>query len=109
MSAVRAIFEQAGIQGVMEDGTLLGYFPCDKPPSLALGFGLPSQNVSSAASAGETIPASNKSTTFNIPSGAWAAVNNGNNNCTAVLSGIDVPQIPGLWIAGQGQYRHHLF
>lgn len=45
-----------------------------------------------------------RSSTFNIPLNAWAAVDNGNNNCTAVLSGQNYEAHPGLWVIGQRKH-----
>ncbi|CZR62087.1 uncharacterized protein PAC_11984 [Phialocephala subalpina] len=98
-----------GIQGVLQNSSegqqLVGYFPCDKPPTV--GFSFPSQsNVSTAT---KTI--SKNSTVFNIPASAWAAVDNGSNNCTAIMSGQDFATFPGLWVVGQpfmqGRYIDH--
>jgi hypothetical protein len=103
VDGVTSLFNATGIQGVLQstpDGDLLtGYFPCDKPPTV--GFSFPSATNAAAAGNDSTSPVSKKSSIFNIPTNQWAAVNNENNNCTAVLSGQNVPQVPGLWVVGQ--------
>jgi hypothetical protein len=101
---VRQIFSATGIQGVMTSSPsgdmLKGYFPCDSPPTV--GFNLPSKANASAAAADRTSLVSHTSTLFNIPADAWAFADNGNNNCTAALSGQDFVTAPGLWVVGQG-------
>ncbi|KFY31701.1 hypothetical protein V493_00881 [Pseudogymnoascus sp. VKM F-4281 (FW-2241)] len=111
--AVSAIFNATGIQGVLrstsEGDLLTGYFPCDKSPTV--GFNFPSKTNASIATEESLSTISKSSSTFNIPLNAWAAVNNGNNNCTAVLSGQDYKAHPGLWVVGQpffqGLYVDH--
>ncbi|OBT61338.1 hypothetical protein VE03_09531 [Pseudogymnoascus sp. 23342-1-I1] len=111
--AVSAIFNATGIQSVLrstiEGDLLTGYFPCDKPPTV--GFNFPSETNVSLAAKDSSSTISKKSSTFNIPLNAWAAVDNGNNNCTAVLSGQDYKAYPGLWVIGQpffqGLYIDH--
>ncbi|KAL5347490.1 hypothetical protein ACLOAV_007802 [Pseudogymnoascus australis] len=113
IDAVSAIFKATGIQGVLRstsDGDLLiGYFPCDKPPTV--GFNFPSETNVSLAAKESSSTISNKSSTFNIPLNSWPAVDNGNNNCTAVLSGQNYKAHPGLWVIGQpffqGLYIDH--
>jgi hypothetical protein len=103
IDVVTSIFNATGIQSVITstaDGDLLtGYFPCDKPPTVGLSF--PSQANASAAITGNSTSVSHTSSIFNIPSNVWAAVDNGNNNCTAILSGQDFAAYPGLWVFGQ--------
>ncbi|KUJ16902.1 acid protease [Mollisia scopiformis] len=106
---VSSIFEANGIKGVLSNSSsglqLTGYFPCDSPPNI--GFSFPSQT--NASTAVGTI--SKNSTIFDIPANTWAAVDNGNNNCTAILGGQDVAAFPGLWVVGQpffqGRYLDH--
>lgn len=97
------VFNATGIKGVLQstpDGDLLtGYFPCDKPPTV--GFSFPSTSNAAAAGNDSTSLVSKKGSIFNIPTDQWAAVNNGNNNCTAVLSGMNFPNVTGLWVVGQ--------
>ncbi|PMD39253.1 acid protease [Hyaloscypha variabilis F] len=107
IDAVTSLFNATGIQGVLQstpDGPLLtGYFPCDKPPTV--GFGFPSASDAAAAANNSTSSVSKKGSIFNIPTNQWAAANNGNNNCTAVLSGANVPNITGLWVVGQAFFQ----
>lgn len=102
IDAVASIFNATGIQSVLQSGSegdvLTGYFPCDEPPTV--GFSFPSQTNFSSTANDSTSSVSKKSSIFNIPSTAWAVVNNGNNNCTAVLSGQNYA-VPGLWVVGQ--------
>ncbi|KFY74230.1 hypothetical protein V499_05728 [Pseudogymnoascus sp. VKM F-103] len=110
---VSAIFNATGIQGVLrstsEGDLLTGYFPCDKPPTV--GFNFPPKTNASLAGKDSLSAISMRSSTFNIPLNAWAAVDNGNNNCTAVLSGQNYEAHPGLWVIGQpffqGLYIDH--
>lgn len=102
---VSAIFNSTGIQGVRSGSSLFGYFPCDKPPTL--GLGLPSQSDAVAAAKNHSSLLSNTTTVFNISSDQWAIANNGNNNCTALLSGQDFGG-ESIWIFGQGKKRQNL-
>jgi pepsin A len=100
---VSAIFNSTGIQGVHNGSSLFGYFPCDKPPTL--GLGLPSQADATSAAKNHSTVLSNTSTVFNISSDQWAIDDNGDNNCTAVLSGQDFGG-ESIWIFGQGKMQH---
>ena len=104
IDAVAGIFNMTGIQAVLqstsEGDILTGYFPCDEVPTV--GFSFPSQKNVSLATNDSSSPISNNSTIFNIPANSWAAANNGNNNCTAVLSGQNY--VEGLWVLGQGKF-----
>lgn len=104
IDAVISIFNATGIQGVFSalngypgGNILTGYFPCDKPPTV--GFSFPSKS---------NLFGFTQSAIFNIPASAWAIADNGNNNCTAVLSGQNFPtslaSYTTLWIVGQGMY-----
>ncbi|OBT86051.1 hypothetical protein VE02_05528 [Pseudogymnoascus sp. 03VT05] len=101
--AVSVIFNATGIQGVLRSTSE------DKPPTV--GFNFPSKTNASLAEKNTLTAISKKSSTFNIPLNAWAAVDNGNNNCTAVLSGQNYEAHPGLWVIGQpffqGLYIDH--
>ncbi|PYH96565.1 acid protease [Aspergillus ellipticus CBS 707.79] len=104
---VLSIFEATSIQAVVQnttDGvTVTGYFPCDSPPTL--GFNIPSQaNASAAAKSGSEL-VSHQSSIFNIEGEQWIAADNGNNNCTAILSGMTVASYPTLWVVGQPFFR----
>jgi pepsin A len=100
---VLSIFNTTFIQPVVHnttDGvTVTGYFPCDKPPTV--GFSIPSQGNMSTAANANSASISHKSSIFDIAPEQWIAANNGNNNCTAVLSGATVPSYPTLWVVGQ--------
>ncbi|KAJ5814798.1 acid protease [Penicillium riverlandense] len=107
---VLSIFNATSIQSVVHnttDGvTVTGYFPCDKPPTI--GFSIPSRaNVSTAVNANSG-SISHKSAIFDIAPEQWIAADNGNNNCTAVLSGATVPLYPTLWVVGQ-PFFHGLY
>lgn len=96
---VRSVFNATGIQALLQNSSsgllLKGYFPCEKP--LPVGFSLPSKiNLSTASGT-----LSHSSTVFNIQSSLWAAVDNGENNCTAIVSGQNVGGHPELWVVGQ--------
>ncbi|KAE8445245.1 hypothetical protein EG329_013617 [Mollisiaceae sp. DMI_Dod_QoI] len=107
IEAVSSIFEATGIQGVLQNSSsgqqLVGYFPCDSPPTV--GFSFPSQ--SNASTATGTISKNGK--LFDIPTSVWAAVDNGDNNCTAVISGQDTAAFPGLWVVGQPFFQGRYF
>ncbi|OOF94901.1 hypothetical protein ASPCADRAFT_208555 [Aspergillus carbonarius ITEM 5010] len=104
---VLSIFEATSIQAVIQnttDGvTVTGYFPCDQPPTL--GFGIPSQSNASTAEKTDSSLVSHQSTIFNIAADQWIAADNGNNNCTAILSGMTVASYPTLWVVGQPFFR----
>ncbi|PWY90676.1 acid protease [Aspergillus heteromorphus CBS 117.55] len=104
---VLSIFEATSIQAVVQnttDGvTVTGYFPCDSPPTL--GFNIPSTANATAAAKADSGLISHQSKIFNIEGEQWIAADNGNNNCTAVLSGANVEGYPTLWVAGQAFFR----
>lgn len=81
--------------------TVTGYFPCDQPPSL--GLSIPSQSNITAATIGHSRLTSRKASVFDISSNQWARTDNGDNNCTAIISGTSaVPA--GLWVVGQREF-----
>jgi hypothetical protein len=84
---VQKIFDSVGITSVTQstpDGpTVVGYYACDKPPTVGLGIG---------------------DGVFNIPSSSFSIADNGNNNCTSVLGGFDTAALPGLWVFGQREF-----
>lgn len=102
---VSNIFESAGIQGVRNGSSLFGYFPCDKPPTL--GLGLPSQKDAAAVAKNHSDVLTTTTAMFNVSSDQWAIANNGNNNCTAVLSGQDFGG-ESIWIFGQGNKQQYI-
>ena len=110
MDEVLSIFEATSIQAVIQnttDGvTVTGYFPCDQPPTL--GFGIPSQSNASTAEKTDSSLVSHQSTIFNIAADQWIAADNGNNNCTAILSGMTVASYPTLWVVGQRMCLHSI-
>lgn len=92
LAQVKAIYKslniptsQKTVQGI---SYLYGYYPCDKPPTVGFVLG---------------------GKTFNIVPSVWPAVQNGNNNCTAVLQGTD--GFGSSWLVGQaffqGRYIDH--
>lgn len=85
------MFEALGIQAVEQNlpgctSVLFGYYPCDSPPKV--GFQLGSENP-----------------IFNIEPAAFEQANNGGNNCTATVTGIDLGFPGGLWILGQSWFQ----
>ncbi|PYI09853.1 acid protease [Aspergillus sclerotiicarbonarius CBS 121057] len=104
---VLSIFEATSIQAVIQNTTdgvaVTGYFPCDQPPTL--GFSIPSQSNASTAAKTDSNLISHRSSIFNIAADQWIAADNGNNNCTAVLSGMTVASYPTLWVVGQPFFR----
>ncbi|KAJ5587197.1 acid protease [Penicillium hispanicum] len=100
---VIAVLEAASVQYVVQSSsagtTVTGYFPCDKPPTL--GLSIPSQsNVTTAAKQNSKL-VSRESSIFNLEPSQWIAADNGNNNCTAIVSGTDVLPQPNMWVVGQ--------
>lgn len=108
---VLAIFEATNIQAVVQntsDGvTVTGYFPCDSPPTV--GFSIPSQANATAAVTADSDLVSHQSAIFNIAADQWIAADNGDNNCTAVLSGATVASYPTLWVVGQRMFFSLLY
>ncbi|KAJ5690419.1 acid protease [Penicillium macrosclerotiorum] len=111
---VIAIFKASSMEYAVQTSedsgtTVTGYFPCDKPPTL--GLSIPSQKNATAAMKEKSRLVSHRSSTFNIAADQWIAADNGNNNCTAILSGTDAFPIPDLWVVGQpffhGTYIDH--
>ena len=84
---MRALFEILGIEAVEQNllgctTVLFGYYPCDSPP--AFGYQL-----------------NDNGPVFNIEPSAFEQANNGNNNCTAIVTGIEF----GIWIVGQAWFQ----
>lgn len=84
---MRTLFATLGIQAEEQNlagctTVLFGYYPCDSPPR----FGYQLQNDGPV---------------FNIEPSAFEQANNGNNNCTAIVTGIDF----GFWIVGQAWFQ----
>ncbi|SMQ53823.1 unnamed protein product [Zymoseptoria tritici ST99CH_3D7] len=82
----RKLFTALNIQIVEQTlpgctNSIFGYYPCDKPPTVGFQFG---------------------DKVFNIESSRFQLEDNGNNNCTAIITGIDVTEKhPNLWLIGQ--------
>lgn len=108
MEDVITIFKEASIQYNIQKSssgtTVTGYFPCDQPPQL--GFSIPSASNATAAANQNSSLVSHKSTVFNIKPDQWIEKNNGNNNCTAIVSGTDAMPLPNLWVVGQRTSIH---
>ncbi|KAK1052127.1 hypothetical protein LTR74_016591 [Friedmanniomyces endolithicus] len=90
-SDVRKLFNILGIEAVEENlpgctAVLFGYCPCDAPP--AIGFSLDSSTRS-----------------FGIEPSAFPQADNGNNNCTAIVTGLDLSPGDPLWIVGQAWFQ----
>jgi hypothetical protein len=96
----RKIFNECGIQTVERhlDGcpnnVVLGYYPCNNPPTVGIQFEL-ANNTSSS------------SPVFNIGPKSFRAGHNGGNNCTSVLvSGYeDSPGYISTWLVGQAWFQ----
>ena len=96
-SQVKALFKKLGLQAVEQNlpgcaQTLFGYYQCDKPPTVGFSFG-----------DGEV---------YNIEPSAFKLADNGNNNCTAIVTGLDFDGSGSSdWILGQawfqGKYIDH--
>jgi pepsin A len=83
---VTSVFNETGIQGILQStpdrDLLTGYFACNKPPTR---LQLPCASNLNAAGNDSRSAVSKAGSIFNIPTKQWAAINNWNNNCTAVL------------------------
>ncbi|KAJ5900153.1 acid protease [Penicillium taxi] len=103
LDVVIGIFNSSSIPYIVSTSsagtTVSGYFPCDQPPTL--GLVIPSRQNSTDARRDNSNSVSHNSNLFNIAPDQWAATNNGNNNCTAVLSGTDALPYSNLWVVGQ--------
>ncbi|KAJ5106853.1 acid protease [Penicillium angulare] len=98
------IFKAASIQYNIQESesagtTVTGYFPCDQPPQL--GLSIPSRSNATEAAKKHSRLVSHKSSVFNIKPDQWIAKDNGNNNCTAIVSGTDAMPLSNLWVVGQ--------
>ena len=104
---VKDLFTTLGLQIVNYSiplyGSLIkGYFPCDKPPQMPVGFSFPAQKELQHSPENTTV--SKQAKTFNILPSQWAFEDNGNNNCTAVIIGLG----PGEgWVVGQPFFEGH--
>lgn len=86
---VKALFDKLGFQSFTRDvigcsGTLFGYYPCDSPPHIGFQIG-------------------NSSQTFFIEPEAFKMEDNGNNNCTATITGGNIGA--GGWLVGQSWFQ----
>ncbi|TQN71643.1 Pepsin A, partial [Colletotrichum shisoi] len=89
IAQVAKLFETAGIQAVNLSlpgcrKVLTGFYPCDKPPAIDFGLSTGSKDV------------------FGIDADAFKQAVNGENNCTATITGIDNLR---LWVLGQSWFR----
>lgn len=95
--AAKALFAKLGIQAVEQNlpgcaQVLFGYYKCDAPPTVGFSFG--------------------DGKVYNIEPSAFKQADNGNNNCTAIITGLDFEgQGTSDWIVGQaffqGKYVDH--
>ena len=88
---VRTLFKQLGVQAVELSlpgcsSVVFGYYPCDAPPKVGLSF-------------------SSNSEAFMIEPSAFALAHNGGNNCTATITGLELPGIGSEWIIGQSWFQ----
>ncbi|EMF11908.1 acid protease [Sphaerulina musiva SO2202] len=88
-AVARALFKALKIQSVEQheagcSSIVYGYYPCDKPPQVGFQVG---------------------DKTFNIDASQFALEDNGNNNCTAVVTGIDFDFAPDWWLVGQAWFQ----
>ena len=83
-------YEHVGTNSQTDPSYLFGYTSCANPPNTEFGINL-------------------GGTTFNIESIPWNAIDNGNDNCTAVLQGTNA--FGSQWLVGQaffqGKYVDH--
>ncbi|KAK3674707.1 hypothetical protein LTR78_005429 [Recurvomyces mirabilis] len=91
ISDVQKLFDILGIQAVQQNlpgctSVLFGYYPCDAPPKVGFTIG-------------------NSTKSFDIESSAFQQADNGNNNCTAIVTGIDLSTRHPLWIIGQAWFQ----
>ncbi|KAL9049016.1 MAG: hypothetical protein Q9162_007429 [Coniocarpon cinnabarinum] len=92
LETVQAIFEALAIPYSLRRGTnprtdpsyIFGYTPCDAPPNRDVNFVLGGED-------------------FHIDAVPWNAVDNGGNNCTAVLQGTDA--FGESWLVGQAFFQ----
>ncbi|KAK5717852.1 hypothetical protein LTR15_008693 [Elasticomyces elasticus] len=89
-SELRKLFAALGMQAVEQNlpgctSVLFGYYPCDAPPGVGLTFG-------------------DDSPWFDIEPSAFQQADNGNNNCTAIITGIDFGREP-VWIFEQAWFQ----
>lgn len=88
-AVARALFKALKIQTVEQHEAgcstiVYGYYPCDNPPEVGFQVG---------------------DKTFNIHPSQFALEDNGNNNCTAVVTGIDFDFAPEWWLVGQAWFQ----
>ena len=80
----------------------VGYYPCDNPPTVGLQLVLP----------GTTNSRHVNGPVFNIEGDAFKLADNGNNNCTAIITGwgegnswtVGQPWFQGKYVDSQGLY-----
>ena len=86
---VRKLFEKLGIQAVDQNlvgchPAVFGYYRCDSPPAMGFQFG--------------------NGPNFNVECSAIQFADNGNNNCTVFITGVDIIG-NNTWIAGQAWFQ----
>ncbi|KAK1254824.1 hypothetical protein MKX08_008819 [Trichoderma sp. CBMAI-0020] len=86
---VKALFDKLGFQSFTRDaigcdGTLFGYYPCDSPPRIGFQVG-------------------NSTQVFFIEPEAFKMEDNGDNNCTATITGGNIGA--GGWLVGQSWFQ----
>ena len=91
IAQVRRLFNRLGLQAIEQNlpgctSVLFGYYPCDSPPQVGYQFG-----------------AANP--TFEIEASAFKQADDGGNNCTAIITGIDLGAGVPLWIVGQAWFQ----
>ncbi|KAK0874054.1 hypothetical protein LTS02_000435 [Friedmanniomyces endolithicus] len=91
LSDVRKLFDILGIQAVEQNlpgctAVLFGYYPCDAPPTIGFSLG-------------------NSTRSFDIEASVFQQADNGNNSCTAIVTGIALSPVNPLWIVGQAWFQ----
>lgn len=90
---MQTVEQPPGWRGDCEVPVTVGYYPCDKPPTLGIQFVVPGSNDINGP-------------VFNIEPEAFKLVDNGNNNCTSNIVGRNDEK--GGWEVGnawwQGKY-----
>ena len=93
-SVVRTLFDSLGLESYEQNlsgctSVLFGYYPCDAPPTVGFQFGT----------------GANSTAVYNIEASAFQQADNGNNNCTATVTGITFGSSGDLWIVGQTWFQ----
>ena len=97
MAHVKRLFDLNNIQTVVRDEpgcfspkVLFGYYPCDAPPKIGFTIG---------------------TEVFNIEGTSFKLKDNGNNNCTSTLVGVEGKAFAGSdgWLIGQAWMQGKYF